>query len=81
MATAHRRDARQRPDVDDAAAPPSQHPPARLLAGAKAAEDEVAPRLLDVGQGDLLRRTENAVAGDVAKEVDAPEFAIEASEV
>ena len=75
-----RGDTGERTDVHDAAAAGGEHSPACFLTGAEAAEDEVAPHLLDVLETDLLRRRHDGFAGHVSEKIDASEFGIELGE-
>ena len=58
-----------------------EHPPARFLAHAEAAQDQVAPELLDVLERDLLRAAPSiAVARHVAEKIDAAELGVQTLE-
>ena len=80
VASAERGDTGERTDIHDAAAAGGEHPPACFLTGAEAAEDEVAPHLLDVLETDLLRRRHDGFPGHVSEKIDASEFGIELGE-
>src|SRR5882724_3480846 len=77
MPAAQSCDTRQGSDVHNAAPSRRQHPVGRPLACAETAQHQIAPNLLHVFKRGLLWRSEDPLAGNVAKEVAPSEFLVE----
>ena len=80
MTASQCRDAGERSNVDDTAAPGGNHPSPRFLTHTKATIDEVSPGFFDVIQRDFFGFAENSFPRDISEKVQTAKFLIQLAE-